>query len=158
MEAGGSSLLESFDDMNLEEKKTDTITLIPHGEEEEFIVDPETKPFKAIKEADYKWTMKITSSSSFYLKISDFKIKDEDYGHEITNIQVLRYTNRLIIYITDERDKPATCLQGNKINHEANYYGEEETPEYNVSVLMGDRTQSTHYEILGMVVIRIIDL
>ena len=54
--------------------------------------------------------------------------------------------------MTDKTDRPSTWLQAQKIYHEANIFGEQEdTSEINVSVLMGDRTQTTNLEILGMV-------
>ena len=44
----------------------------------------------------------ITSSSSYLLEVSNFSFENSEYTREITNAQIIRYANRIVIYITDK--------------------------------------------------------
>ena len=140
--------LESFDDMTIEEIQKDTFTKITPQEEHEVDMDFDKCPFKKIDQADFKVKRQLTSSTSFRLQITDFVLKNTEYKQPITNVQVLRYSNRIVFYVTDANDRPGVSIQAQGITHDANNFGEEqEGAEYNVSVLMGDRTQTTLFEV-----------
>ena len=70
----------------------------------------------------------------------------------------MRYTNKIVIFITDDTDRASTCIQAQGVTHDTNNFGEQqEGAEYNVSVLMGDRTQATLFEILARNIIEFIN-